>query len=53
MTTGLVVKLPGEKGKVLQAKALNEEEQEADSIWLQPVWGEVNQDIILSTLAAQ
>nr|XP_005168172.1 mucin-2-like [Danio rerio] len=28
----LVVKLPGEKGKVLQAKALNEEEQEADSI---------------------
>jgi len=52
-TTGLEVKLDGEKGKVLNVKASTDEEQEAYSLWHQLDWGEVNQDIILCTLAAQ
>lgn len=52
-TAGLEVKLDGEKGKVLHLKASSDEEQEADLLWHQLDWEEVNQDSISCALAAQ
>lgn len=53
VTTGLEDRLSRDDCEVSHAKARNDEEQEAVSLWHQLVWGDVHHNNILYILDAQ